>query len=145
MALLRLRSIVCAILVASACLGLAACGALSPSLVIENEPSSLYSQEEIQQAIDAVERKFVLEFDGCTLMEIGYAGDDLSQFEYDYHAERTTLDPTTEYLVLTSTFLSPPEGKGEGTWNPDTLYEGWKWVLRRENGGPWTVSDWGYA
>ncbi len=82
-----LRSAACAVLLASACLGLTACGTISPSLVIENEASDLYSPEEIEQAIDAVERKFVLEFDGCTLMEMGYAGDELSQFEYEYHAE----------------------------------------------------------
>ncbi|MEE0707123.1 MAG: hypothetical protein UCH28_12175 [Adlercreutzia sp.] len=140
-----LRSAACAVLLASACLGLTACGTISPSLVIENEASDLYSPEEIEQAIDAVERKFVLEFDGCTLMEMGYAGDELSQFEYEYHAEHTALSPAAEYLVLTSTFLSPPEGRGEGTWNPDTLYEGWQWILYRENGGPWTVSDWGYG
>ena len=140
-----LRSAACAVLLASACLGLTACGTISPSLVIENEASDLYSPEEIEQAIDAVERKFVLEFDGCTLMEMGYAGDELSQFEYEYHAEHTALSPAAEYLVLTSTFLSPPEGRGEGTWNPDTLYEGWQWILYRENGGSWTVSDWGYG
>lgn len=140
-----LRSVACVVLLAIACLGLAACGTLSPSLVIENEPSSRYSQEEIQQAIDTVERTFILEFDGCTLTEIGYAGDEMSQSEYDYNAEHAALDPSTEYLVLTSTFLSPSKGRGEGTWNPDTLYEGWQWILCRENGGPWVLSDWGYG
>ena len=39
-------------------------------------PSSLYSQEEIDAAMDVAIRYFKKEFSGCTLTQIQYPGDD---------------------------------------------------------------------
>ena len=121
-------------------LSLTACGKISKELkILSSEPSELYTEEEISDAIDAVQSYFKKNFSGCTLTEIGYAGDKKSQGYADF-AERINGD---EVIVLTSSFEVDSSG-GDGSLNPNSNYNRWQWIMARKNGGRWKHVDHGY-
>ena len=75
--------------------GLCGCGNVSEVTVTPWE-SERFSDAEVKGAIAAAERYFRKNFDGCTLTEITYAGDERSEAEAEY-AVRAGVD---EVLVL---------------------------------------------
>ncbi len=98
-------------------------------------PSELFTQEDISGAADTVKVYFFEEFGGCVLNELYYAGDEESRMEAeDYEG--------AQVLVLTSSFYVEPDG-GDGSLNTDYTYSGWKWMLSREPGGEWDISNYG--
>ena len=99
--------------------------------------SEFFTQEEIDEAIDVVLDYFKHEFDGCTLKEIKYAGDE--QLE-EYHQQK---DDDFVYIVLTSTFTTGPNEQGSA--GPNALVEDYTWTLVRHNGGKWEIKSWGWA
>ncbi|NCB32508.1 MAG: hypothetical protein EOM64_01270 [Erysipelotrichia bacterium] len=101
--------------------------------------SQLYSAEEIDSAIDTISEEFNREWKGCTLTELYYAGDEISE-EYQDWADRNHAD---EVIVLMSSFEVDSSG-GDGSLNPDSTYDGWKFILTRTNGGSWIHVDHGY-
>lgn len=101
--------------------------------------SKMYSQKEISDAINVIKKDFGENWDGCTLNEIYYAGDDYSKDHWEW-AERHGGD---EVLVLMSSFYVDSSG-GDGSLNPDSTYNRWSWILVREDDGPWRHVDHGY-
>ena len=99
----------------------------------------LYSQKEINSAIDVIKKEFKRDWKGCTLKEIHYAGDKVSK-EHQEFAERYNAD---EVIVLVSTF-DVDESGGDGSLNPNSTYTDWNWILVRKNGGKWKHVDHGY-
>ena len=55
---------------------LTACGGSVHHVRIIETPSVVYSDADVRSAIDVAVRYFQREFDGCTLTEITYIGDD---------------------------------------------------------------------
>ncbi len=106
------------------------------SAVTREVESNLFTREEIASAIDAAKNYFSSEFEGCTLIEIYYAGDEISAFETQSHE--------CETLVLVSTFDVDSSG-GDGSFNSDSTYDNWKWFMTRDPSGSWTVYDYGYC
>ena len=104
------------------------------------KPSALYTDEEILDAITVTEGYFAKEFQGCTLREITYVGDDhqdeFIEWAEDYEAE--------EAIVLVSTFDVDASG-GDGSLNPNDTYEDWEWVLVRDKDGTWRHVTHGYG
>ena len=103
------------------------------------ETVQMYSQEEINSAIDVIKKEFEKDWKGCTLKEIHYAGDKISE-EHQEFAERYNAD---EVIVLVSTF-DVDESGGDGSLNPNSTYTDWNWILVRKNGGKWKHVDHGY-
>ncbi len=101
--------------------------------------SELYSQQEINSAIDTIKQEFQKNWSGCSLTEIYYAGDDASKDHQDW-ADRNNAD---EVIVLLSAFDVDDSG-GDGSLNPNSTYENWNWILVRTNGEKWTHVDHGY-
>ena len=121
-------------------LTLCACGGdVSKVNISIPEESDLYSTKEIEDAIDTAMDYFKKEFDGCTLTEIAYAGDDRSN-DYAEWAQRIGGD---EVIVLISSFDVDASG-GDGSLNPNSTYTKWMWILAREEGGKWQHVDHGY-
>lgn len=100
--------------------------------------SEVYSQEDIQSAIDTVKKDFELEFNGCTLTEIYYAGDEISEGFIDW-ADRNNEE---EVLVLLSSFDTA--SSAEDGFNSNSTYDNWNWILVRSDGGQWKHVDHGY-
>lgn len=134
-----MRKYMCAGLFALIVLALCACGGKVDDAIIHTSGSELYTQEEITAAIDVIKKEFQEEWSGCTLTEIYYAGDELSQ-EYQDWADRNGAD---EVIVLLSSFDVDSSG-GDGSLNPNSTYANWNWILVRTNKGPWKHVDHGY-
>ena len=96
-------------------------------------------KEEIKDAIDAAMDYFKKEFDGCTLTEISYAGDETSA-DFAEWAQRIDGD---EVIVLVSSFNVDASG-GDGSLNPNSTYTKWMWIMARQEGGKWQHVDHGY-
>lgn len=128
-------AILCILLV----LCLSACGGEISEATTHSVDSDMYSQEDIASAIDVIKKEFKSNWKGCTLKEIYYAGDD-SSIAYQDWAERNDTD---EVIVLLSSFDVDSSG-GDGSLNPNSTYNGWNWILVRENGGKWQHVDHGY-
>jgi len=100
--------------------------------------SEVYTQEDIQSAIDVIKKDFELEFNGCTLTEIYYAGDEISEDFIDW-ADRNNEE---EVLVLLSSFDTA--SSAEDGFNSNSTYDNWNWILVRSDGGEWKHVDHGY-
>ena len=101
--------------------------------------SEIYSRKDIKTAIDVIKEEFESEWSGCTLTDIYYAGDKVSQ-EYKEWAERYDAD---EVIVLLSSFDTDAVGI-DGSLNPCQTYADWMWILVRTNNEEWQHVDHGY-
>lgn len=108
--------------------------------IVEWGSSELYTDDDIQNAVDTVIAYFKTEFKGCTLTKISYPGDDSSDL-FDQWAKEYEAD---EAIVLKSSFDVGASG-GDGSLNPNTTYDDWQWILVRNNGGMWEVATNGYG
>ena len=101
--------------------------------------SEIYSADDINSAVDTIEKEFDANWNGCTLTEIYYAGDDYCT-DFQEFADRNNAD---EVIVLLSSFDVDSSG-GEGSLNPNSTYNNWNWILVRTKGGKWQHIDHGY-
>ena len=115
------------------------CGGNVSNVRTRDVASELYSQKEINAAIRTIKMDFVLDWNGCTLKEIYYAGDDYTKRYQDF-ADRNNAD---DVIVLLSTFTVDSSG-GDGSLIPNYTYEKWEWILVRNKGGHWKHVDHGY-
>lgn len=117
---------------------LCSCGNIS-NVKISSVKSDIYSEEDIIAAENAIINEFKLNWSGCTLKEIHYAGDnyadDMKHWENFYNKD--------EAIVLLSTFDVDSSG-GDGSLNPNSTYDNWNWILVRNKGGQWEHKDHGY-
>jgi len=119
---------------------LCACGGDVSVVNIGTNSSQIYSDEELQDAIDTAIDYFRKEFSGCRLTEIDYAGDEKNR---SYMKESNKGMDITDIIVLTSSFDVDASG-GDGSLNPNSTYKNWLWIMQRENGGTWQHADHGY-
>ncbi|MBQ7355472.1 MAG: hypothetical protein IJW62_08145 [Clostridia bacterium] len=120
-------------------LSLVACDGNVNQVKITDYSSEIYSDAEIENAIDVAIDYFNQNFEGCTLTEITYLGDDQLD-DWQEFAERNNAD---DVIVLISTFEVDASG-GDGSLNPNSTYTDWNWVLVRTDGGQWKHVDHGY-
>ena len=136
----RMKKIFVFVLILMCSLSLVACGGNVENCKITECSSEIYSDAEMESAIRVVKNYFRMNFEGCTLTEIGYLGDDQLD-EYLEFAERNNAD---DVIVLVSTFQVDASG-GDGSLNPNSTYTNWEWILVRSNGGMWRHVDHGYG
>ena len=120
-------------------MSLVGCGGDVKNVKITEYTSEKYSNDEIKDAIDVAIDYFTKEFEGCTLTEITYLGDD----ENDDWQEFADRNNATDVIVLVSSFDVDASG-GDGSLNPNSTYTNWKWILVRTDGGKWKHVDHGY-
>lgn len=132
----KLRALVLALVCV---IGLVACGGNVKNVKITDYSSEIYSDAEIENAIDVAIDYFEKNFEGCTLTEITYLGDDKLD-GWQAFAEQNDAD---DVIVLVSSFDVDASG-GDGSLNPNSTYTNWKWILIRNNGGKWKHVDHGY-
>ena len=133
-----MKKVLLLLLCAAMLLTLAACGSVK-NVQTEEVASERYSQKDIEAAIGAIKKEFVRNWNGCTLTEISYAGDDVSENHRKW-AERNGAD---EVIVLTSSFDVAEQGASPSL-NPGSTYTRWMWILVRSDGGAWQHVDNGY-
>lgn len=102
--------------------------------------SEIFTQQEIEDAMEAAMNYFRKEFDGCTMSKIEYneekSAGTAAEWARQYGAE--------EGIVLYSSFDVDASG-GDGSLNPNSTYTKWQWVLTRDAGGEWVLRTWGYG
>lgn len=109
-------------------------GDASSVRVLERQ-SSLYSQEEIESAIEVIKRDFENDWNGCTLNTICYAGDEVCADE--------TRERGVKTIVLMSDFTT---GNYDfGSLNSNYTYTKWSWILIENENGRWEHIDHGYG
>ncbi|MBQ3938547.1 MAG: hypothetical protein II724_04295 [Clostridia bacterium] len=100
--------------------------------------SELFTEEEIEAAIEVVLADFRAGWWGCTLTEIGYAGDDKVR-KYQPYSPWTNGE---RMMILVSSFEVAEHGADlsldPGTWT------GWQWILVQQEDGSWVLVDSGY-
>lgn len=134
-----MNKIVYAVLCILSALCLCACGGSVSEVKIQRTESDLYSQDDINSAVDSIKKEFRRNWNGCTLREIRYAGDEITENYLDW-LERNDAD---EVIVLLSSFDVDSSG-GDGSLDPDSTYDDWEWILVRSNGEKWKYVDHGY-
>ncbi len=101
--------------------------------------SAVYSDEEINSAIEVTKDYFVENFGGCYLTEIKYGGDEMIAPFQSY----ATDNNADEVIVLISSFDVGKFG-GDGSLSQGSTYSNWNWILIREKDGDWRHCDHGY-
>ncbi len=135
-----MKTYIGAIVLCAMLLCFTACGGNVKNVNVLEYKSDIYTDAEIDDAIDVAIDYFKAEFSGCTMTEITYAGDDA----LEAHEEFAAWHNADEVIVLVSSFDVDASG-GDGSLNPNSTYSGWKWILVRNNGGDWRHADHGYG
>ena len=137
-----MKKIICMIAVLATVFSLAACGGgkVDNVRVADWKPSEIYTDGDIEAAIQTVKEYFKQEFDGCTLTKIGYVGDTFA----DEFAKRAQQYNADEAIILYSSFDVDSSG-GDGSLNPNSTYDNWQWILVRNANGAWRHADHGYG
>lgn len=104
--------------------------------------STVYSMEDRQAAIDAIEDVFNNVWEvKPELHKIYYTSDEESAEELSYVQEYN--ENYTESILFKSDFHSPISSEEAGAFNPDEEYTWWMWILAREEWWEWdVVSRW---
>jgi len=133
------------------CLSLSSCtnpGTVN-NAVVEYGNSILYDETEISSAIDTVLFKFK-DFKGCDLIKLWYdeeRSDAIIKQDMISGGENTIKNSgmTPEnIMILFSDFYIDASG-GDGSFNPDSIYNDWMWILLRDSADEkWMIADWGY-
>ena len=135
-----MKKVIAFVVVLVCMLSLTACGGNVENAKITDYSSEVYSDAEIESAIDVAIKYFKKNFDGCTLTEITYSGDD----ELDDAQEWADRNNADDVIVLVSTFEVDASG-GDGSLEPNSTYTDYEWILVRTNGGKWKHVDHGYG
>lgn len=101
--------------------------------------SEVYSEQDINDAMDTVVKYFRNDFDGCTLTDLWYE-ESTSFPASDEWAKQYDAD---ESIVLLSNFDVDSSG-GDGSLNPNDTYTNWQWILVRSKDSKWELKTWGY-
>lgn len=105
--------------------------------------SEIHDKEEIEEAYRLVQTDFVsMQRNGCRLLELDYAGDEISQRDLQEYNSYHDGEPYTDCITVKTKFLSPL--KGGGAWSRHTLY-GWSWIIIKDSSGVWRVLTRGYG
>ena len=95
-----MKKILCLVMCVFLVIGLSACGGDISKVKTHDVDSETYSADDINSAVDTIEKEFDANWNGCTLTEIYYAGDDYCT-DFQEFADRNNAD---EVIVLLSSF-----------------------------------------
>lgn len=125
-----------AIMALSLCLALSACGGGDASGVARDVGTSeLFTEEEINAAMDCVIEQFEKNFDSCTMTKLWYDEEHAKGWTEQY--EEGTV------IVLLSSFDVDASGEKNG-FSANSTVTGWSWILVRQGDG-WVLDGWGEA
>jgi len=100
--------------------------------------SKIYSERDIEKAMNRVYSKFGRDFEGCVLLELEYDEEYSKARMYDW-ADQYDAD---EAIILLSKFYVAGEN---GSLALGETYSKWNWILVRDFGGAWELMTWGYG
>lgn len=115
-------------------------GDVSHTVILPAE-TELFTQEEINAAIETILHDFRYWY-GCTLENIGYAGDRAVRVQQQYGADYEAF-AAEKTIVLTSDFIAGPDCPDDSL-GQNATYNGWQWILVY-SGGRWIHVDHGFG
>ncbi len=104
------------------------------------QTSQMYSKEDMEQAVEVLKGEFV-QFEGCTLKTLTYAGDDYSMEELDYINGDIVGGAYDQCIVFESYYT---RNKAMCFFDGFPSEYSWHWILGRKNGGEWVLASYGY-
>lgn len=114
---------------------------------IDYGKSELYTEEEMDAAIDVIHEEFDT-WEGCTLKNIRFVGDEANTKEnvrwLNEVAKEKPDGDYTQCIEFVTDFHSPEKSEQASAWEPDTDYTDYQWWLGRADGSDWTLVTWGY-
>ena len=90
-------------------------------------------------AMDTAQEYFDDHFPGCVMTSFRYDEESVREAEPEW-ADQYQAD---QAIVLLSDFQTDKHG-GDGSLNPNEIYQDWQWVLVRSGNGDWTLKTCGY-
>ena len=93
----------------------------------------------ISAAMDTAQEYFDDHFPGCVMTAFRYDEESVREAEPEW-ADQYQAD---QAIVLLSDFQTDKHG-GDGSLNPNEIYQDWQWVLVRSGNGDWTLKTCGY-
>ena len=144
----------CVLVALSACANGCRCNKPAPKFRIVLNGSSIYTEDELYDAVLLIKDKFASFTGDCELHSIRYAGDAADNAENlewlnSLREVRSNIPPedvgkkyvhVAEFLM---DFHSPVED-GPYTWEIDMEYRDYQWWLGRREDGVWEIASWGY-
>jgi len=130
------------------CISLSACknSGKTNNAEIDYGSSIKFNEAEIKSAVDTVLIKFK-DFDSCDLKKIYYDESKSDSQVEGYLSNGRGSDNGAKkenVIILFSDFYVDSSG-GDGSFNPDSTYTNWMWILIRDSADDkWKVDDWGY-
>ena len=115
---------------------LCSCGGDISQTVVVPVESEIYTAAESDAAIKTVKKHFQKEFSGCTLKTLQYYGDERREGPTNFDGD--------EAIVITGDFYVSESGASP-VWTPNQTYEGFSWILVRNNKGNWRYATCGYG
>ena len=89
--------------------------------------------------MDTAQEYFDDHFPGCVMTAFWYDEESVREAELEY-ADEYQAD---QAVILLSDFQTDKHG-GDGSLNPNEIYQDWQWVLVRSGNGDWTLKTCGY-
>ena len=97
-----------------------------------------FTEQEVASAMDAVERFFRKEYDGCKLLRLEYDEEKTLKEAYAW-----SENYGAEAIVLLSDFYVDDSGRTV-TLEPEETYRNYNWILTKTAFG-WELQTWGYG
>lgn len=116
-------------------------GESAPDVAIDLSGSSLYTDEELRDAMLAVKCKFAA-WAGCELHAVRYAGDDCASEENLAWLNSLEKGEFTQVMELLMDFHTGDAA--DAAFNADYEYTDYQWWLGRTEDGSFEIVSWGY-
>lgn len=116
------------------------------NVAVSIEKSSKFSEEEINDAINCVKKKFK-SFEGCNLTKLWYDEEKSNNIIEGYlsNGRGSVNGVKAENIIVFLSDFDVDSSGGDGSLNPNSTYSNWNWILIRDSKtGKWQVDDWGY-
>ena len=131
-----MKKILVTLIMIATLLTITACGGMTTVNPIK---SKIFEDKDYQAAVECLQEYFS-SWEGCTMKEISYAGDDVVNAE----ADLAGVSPDC-LIVLKTTFETDGEERENGL-EPNYTYEDYTWTFERADFTmPWEHKDHGYG
>ena len=110
---------------------------------MRGKQSQKYSKSDIDEVKAIATDSFKGWKQGCMLISLSYAGDEISEDNLSYCNQISSDNKKyTDCIVLYMAFKT---GKDTLVFRPNTIYWGYNWIFAREEGKPWELVNFGYT
>ena len=107
--------------------------------------STKFNEKEVNEAIDTVKNEF--DFEGCTLKKVWYEQEksDYATSGYLGTGKGSISGVKPENVIVLFTKFDVDSLGGDGSFEPDSTYDDWQFILIRDDmKDDWKIDSWGY-